>query len=115
MRTLKALLVGAAFMVVSAVGASAAQADAYSYHPSDPSYARMTGTGYLQACDLDVDGHRARAQYTPRYAPGSVYYTDWAPSQGCTPLARFFNGAGYYQFRICVEAEGCDAWRDSIY
>jgi hypothetical protein len=114
---MKKVLVGLATIgATAAVGVPVAMAaDTIAHHPSDPSIARMTSNGFLSACDYDVDGHQVRAWYTPRYGGGEIYYTNWAPSGGCTPAARFLYGSGYNQFRICVEAEGCGPWVDSPY
>lgn len=79
----------------------------YSTHP-EGSYVQVDGHSWMKACDRDVDGHRVRGWYDHWWAPGSYYQTAWAPSQGCTePI-----GIGQLRsFRVCVEDEGCTAWK----
>jgi hypothetical protein len=95
-----------------AVPASAVAASGYVVHPSDPSYGyvRPSDQQTYWACDLHVDGHRARLHFRNEFmSPGNYLTSYWAPSQGCTAPARSWGWI--VEFRICVENEGCSAWK----
>jgi hypothetical protein len=68
--------------------------------------ARWNSLDRLEYCDTKVDGNRVRVQLR-QYAGATVYYSGWAPSQGCNT-----EGHPTYisQFRVCAENVGCSAW-----
>jgi hypothetical protein len=96
------------------------------HHPSDPdafgsgkpnSYGCEYWNNYVKACDRHVDGHRVRVEWVGNldqaylyFPPDGPWSTDWAPSQGCVDQS--IGGSGIViKFRVCVEHEGCSAWR----
>jgi len=68
------------------------------------------GGGYIQVCDNQVDGHRVRGHYTQFQSP-TIRTTAWAPSRGCTDYAGGVWGFTIQKFRVCIEYEGCTAWK----
>jgi hypothetical protein len=97
-----ALTTCVAFLIAAAV---AWAHDTVVYVPSD-GY-RSSGTVYhdhsrFYACDGDVDGNRVRVRLM---IGNQIWFSEWAPSQGCGPEERAMN---YIQgYRVCVENEGC--------
>jgi hypothetical protein len=114
----KFVLLVALGLVAAALSVPAAKADhqhghcgSYSYHPSDPSYACQWWSRYIRACDRQVDGHQVRAWWEGSFAPGQYWQTAWAPSGGCVQQGTQYGSGNILRYRICVEAEGCSAWR----
>jgi hypothetical protein len=110
MRSVKFML-AVALVCATAMVAAVTVADAHTwspcvYHPSDPSYG-CVDHNWMHVCDRDVDGHRVRLHYIVDWSQ-PVYYSGWAPSQGCHDQGDYYN---IIQFRVCVEAEGCSAWK----
>jgi hypothetical protein len=68
--------------------------------------ARWDSLDRLEYCDTLVDGNRVRVQLRA-YAGGTVYYSGWAPSQGCNTEG---HPTSITQFRVCAENNGCSAW-----
>jgi hypothetical protein len=98
-----------------AVPSTASAASGYIVHPSDPSYGyvRPSDQQTYWACDLDIDGHRARLHYRNEFTrPGEHLVSSWAPSQGCTAPVRSWGWI--VEFRICVETEGCSRWKGRL-
>lgn len=96
-------------LAVSTVGLvavpSPAQAQVCSSHSGGGS-ACVDGM-WITTCDNQVDGHRVRSHI--RFSSGgTVYYTGWAPSQGCYREGHL---SRIYEFRVCIEEEGCTAWK----
>jgi hypothetical protein len=85
----------------------------YVVHPTDGSYGYVRADlQTLYACDIRVDGHRVRLHYTNQAIqnPDNYQVTAWAPSQGCaTPQKSWFL---IRAVRVCVEQEGCSAWKN---
>jgi hypothetical protein len=74
----------------------------------------------VRACDRDVDGHRVRLDWVGSldgayfwFPPEPYWSTDWAPSRGCVDQGIGASGT-VIKFRVCVEHEGCSAWRRNI-
>jgi hypothetical protein len=89
-----------------------ADARGYVLHPSDPSYGYVRpNLTHLYACDIHIDGHRVRLHYLNQATtnPENYRVTDWAPSQGCAAPDRSWVLITYV--RVCVENEGCSAWK----
>lgn len=104
----KRFAIAFALGIALVVPAAAVAVSGYATHPSDSSwgYVRPNNATYW-ACDGHVDGHRARLHYWTRHNFHHVYYSAWAPSQGCTEPATTTLQAPIVKFRICVEEEGC--------
>lgn len=97
------------------------------HHPSDPdpfgsgkpnSYGCEYWNTRVKACDRDVDGHRVRLQWVGSLDraggivdPEGSWFTDWAPSQGCVDEGSPAASGPLIKIRVCVENEGCSAWR----
>jgi hypothetical protein len=93
------------------------------HHPSDPdafgsgapnSYACEWWNRWIRVCDRHVDGHRVRAWYNGNLdRPGvdGPWATGWAPSGGCLTSGTSYGAGVITRYRVCVEAEGCSAWR----
>jgi hypothetical protein len=92
------------------------------HHPSDPdafgsgkpnSFGCEYWNNWIKVCDRHVDGHRVRVEWLgdlDRPGVDGPWSTDWAPSQGC--LDQSIGASGIViKFRVCVENEGCSAWR----
>ena len=101
------------------------------HHPSDPdrfgsgkpnSYGCEYWDTVVRACDRDKDGHRVKTEWVggldgahhpwfpPEGGDDHPWATDWAPSGGCTEAGTYASGA-LIKIRVCVEKEGCSAWR----
>jgi hypothetical protein len=85
-------------------------------HPREASYACASGpAGWYRACDKDKDGHRVRAwidtvEPTPGNGPDRM--SGWAPSGGCSEWeAVNYGGIFILRIKVCVEKEGCSAWK----
>lgn len=118
-RALAVLVVVLAVTMVALAGRAATEAradhtaghcDTYAWHPSDPSYACEWWNDHLRWCDRQVDGHRVRAWYQGQWASEPTY-TAWAPSGGCYEIGTNYGSGLIVKYRVCVEAEGCSAWR----
>lgn len=68
--------------------------------------ARWDAIDRLEYCDTLVDGNRVRVQLR-QYAGATVYYSGWAPSQGCHLEG---HPTWISQFRVCAENHGCSSW-----
>jgi hypothetical protein len=109
----KRVLVTLALGVALAIPAVAlASAKGYVVHPTDGSYGYVRADlQHLYACDIRVDGHKVRLHYLNQAHNTDDDYqvTNWAPSQGCAaPQISWYL---IRKVRVCVEAEGCSAWK----
>ncbi len=68
--------------------------------------ARWNSIDRLEYCDTRVDGNRVRVQLSA-YVGGTVYFSGWAPSQGCNTEG---HPTSIQVFRVCAENVGCSAW-----
>jgi hypothetical protein len=100
------------------------------HHKTDPdafgsgkpnSYGCEYWDTHVRACDRDVDGHRVKLEWVGSLDYGGHWFppeggddhpwaTDWAPSRGCTEAGTWASGT-LIKIRVCVEKEGCSAWR----
>ena len=87
-------------------------------HPSDPdrigagaqnSYACEWWNNWARWCDYDVDGHGVRAWLD--FGRGTVIQTAWAPRMGCEYMGTAWPWGNIHLYRVCVEQEGCSAWK----
>jgi hypothetical protein len=108
-KLLLTLVIGACALLMLSSAAQAVTGTVY--HPTDPSIGVVRDHHWYKACDRQVDGHRVRLHYSTWANTGLILYSAWSPSQSCTQEASTTLGVTMYQFRICVEAEGCSAWK----
>ena len=65
------------------------------------------GSTLLRVCDWNLDGNRVRAHL--RSYTGTIYYSGWAPSQGCHDEG---HSSSIVAYRVCAENYGCSAWHN---
>jgi len=88
----------------------AAPAQAYTLTHGGGGYGYVTNQHWLNVCDTQVDGHRVRLWYTTFFSDKAhPSITGWAPSRGCHREGSIW-GDRVFQFRVCIEAEGCTGW-----
>lgn len=102
----RSLLVAVSTLVALAGGVSAASADSCHWIYVTGGKAMFSGS-FITVCDTAVDGNQVRAHLMSN--TGVVYYTGWAPSQGCTQEG---HPSSITQFRVCAENHGCSAWHN---
>lgn len=67
----------------------------------------MFSGSWIDVCDTAVDGNRVRAHLMSN--TGTIYFTGWAPSQGCTSEG---HPTSITQYRVCAENIGCSSWHN---
>lgn len=105
-RMVRSLVVGAGAAVAVLGMVPTASADSGHYIYVSGGRAKFDGT-FITVCDTAVDGNRVRAQLKSNTS--QIYYTGWAPSQGCISEG---HPTSILQFRVCAENVGCSAWHD---
>jgi hypothetical protein len=105
------LLLAVALVSVVAFAATPSQAAAKTCttHPGG-AYACVLYGHLIQVCDTQVDGHRARGWFNTWVDGQLNWITPWAPTRGCTSYEGVAGGQ-MSRFRVCIEYEGCTAWK----
>jgi hypothetical protein len=87
-------------------------------HPSDPSWGTMCEGKYVAVCDNDQDGHKTYVDYFPNWSyqtkPSYTGYDSYGRTDGKFCHHETLSDAqfqGVERFRVCVQTEGCSAWR----
>lgn len=106
MRNIVRSLFVAVTALVALAGGVSASADSGHWIYVTGGKAKFDGS-FITVCDTAVDGNRVRAHLQSN--TGNVYYTGWAPSQGCTQEG---HPSSITHFRVCAENVGCSAWHN---
>jgi hypothetical protein len=106
----------AALMVMPASPAQAETCVTVQKQTGDPSWSTVCNRERIAVCDADQDGHMAYAHFWPQWYTDflttdydSYGYTNGQFCHHETPGV----GWGIDRFQICVQTEGCSAWKDA--
>ena len=105
--------VAVALLVVPAAPAQANCATAY----QGGSWATECDLHHVAVCDNDPDGHLTYARLWNWYT--GHYYLSGYDSYGRDSAGQFCHhestqGWGWFQFAVCVQNEGCSAWKRAV-
>jgi hypothetical protein len=88
------------------------------HHPRDPSWATVCERSKIAVCDADKDGHKTYVDYFPMWStqviPSMTQYDSYGTTGGqfCWhERPSDAQGLGMNRFRVCVQYEGCSAWK----
>ena len=97
-------------------GAASSCVTAQRKKPYDPSWSTVCGRQVIAVCDADPDGHKAYAHYWPQWYTdfNTTDYDSYGYTNGqfCNHLDTH-SAWGIDRFQICVQYEGCSAWKDA--
>jgi hypothetical protein len=118
---LVALLLGLALAAMLAIGSQDSRATGLcltQHHPRDPSWATACDKSKFAVCDADQDGHKTYVDYYPMWStqpkPSMTQYDSYGTTNGqyCWhERPSDAQGLGIQRFRVCVQYEGCSAWK----
>jgi hypothetical protein len=97
-------------------GAAPAQAGTVEAVHADGSWVTVSDKHAVAVCDHDPDGHKTYARLWNWYEPD--YFTSAHDTYGRDAAGRWclhfgVVGWGIRQFAVCVQFEGCSAWKQT--
>jgi len=120
MRRRTRLLVSAAVTCLAAIAYPVPSAEAHDTcvsHPSDPSVVCVRNNHTVaDICDRDADGHRVYAHVNVVTSGGQFQdiTTGYDPNDSQPGCGQWYTSSAYpriYDIKVCVQYEGCSAWK----